>query len=61
MSQNKQHPTQEQLTQFVDSQLNLRKERTTPLSEMEKELIEKIKTAKTLEEVMDLIKQAPEI
>ncbi|MEX5288965.1 hypothetical protein [Acinetobacter towneri] len=61
MSQNKQKPTQEQLTQFVDSQLNLRKERTTPISEMEKELIEKIKTAKTLEEVMDLIKQAPEI
>ena len=61
MSQNKQKPTQEQLTQFVDSQLNLRKERTTPLSEMEKELIEKIKTAKTLEEVMDLIKQAPDV
>ena len=61
MSQNKQKPSQEQLTQFVDSQLNLRKERTTPISEMEKELIEKIKTAKTLEEVMDLIKQAPEI
>lgn len=61
MSQDKQKPTQEQLTQFVDSQLNLRKERTTPISEMEKELIEKIKTAKTLEEVMDLIKQAPEI
>ena len=61
MSQSKQNPTQEQIGEFVDRQLQPRKESNRPLSEFEKELLEQMKTAKSLEEIMSLIKQAPEL
>lgn len=61
MSQSKQNPTQEQIAEFVDRQLQPRKESNRPLSKFEKELLEQMKTAKSLEEIMSLIKQAPDL